>query len=110
MPLSFLQLLPCVRRSGAGRRKLQIDLVGPPRRVSLAGLGQGIAEVEVGYGARRVDLDGVVEPARRFGELVLLEIDEAEIVGGQREIGCSLMACSEPSRATRACRLRRISR
>ena len=84
-----------VLRQAAGRGQLQVGLEGLARLVGLALALQRVAQVHVGDRARRVDLQRRLEVLDGVGVVVDLPVDEAEVVGGQREVGLQLQRLRE---------------
>lgn len=91
----LLQFLLDVSRAGTRRRKFEIDPVGLFRFLGFAGSGARVAEVEIRDGPGRVQLDRVFKPARSFRIFILFLVNEAEVVGGQREVRAQLQRFGE---------------
>ena len=85
------------RRARMLGRELDERAVRRLRPRLVAGTQQRIAEVQVGQRAAAVHLDGLAVPARGLGRLVALVVDEAQVVGGQRELRLQLERLGEGS-------------
>src|SRR5690606_25555690 len=87
---SLLQALTRMGGTTALRLQLQVGGIGLPGPGLVAGMEAGIAQVEVGHRPRWIDLQGVFQPAHRFGIALLAVIDKAEVVGGLGKIRTQL--------------------